>query len=554
MKNKKLIFCLIVGILLLGHFTLQFYLSRADSQTTDEGVHLSAGYTYLTKHDFRFNPEHPPLLKYLVALPLLALHPLVPPDSQYFGPVAGFYYDSWWEARAFGEDLMYKLGNNADQILGLARFPAVIITMLLGLSVFIIATRLWGKKGGFLSLLLFVFDPLILAHGHLVTTDIAASFGYIMTLYLLWVFLNKRTAINLFTLGIVLGIAELCKFTTIVLYPAIIVLTLYYFVSSKTRFKGFWRVFGMILFSFAISFLIIWDGYGFKSAPAPIYQNDINHATLNNFLLSDTFKVTRRVLIPRDYFKGLSMVVGHTENGHPSFLLGNVSQTGWWYYFPVVFLAKTPIPTLLIFCLALFILVKEKKDRQKKLFFLIGALIFFVFAMFSKANLGVRHIMPFYATMIVFAGSAIEAKKAGAFAKYAAGILILWLIVESVVVFPNFISYYNEFYGGTKNGYKVAADSNYDWGQDIKRIKSYINKKGIINPWVEYTWDSEKSLDYYNISRKPLNSINSGTDGFLIIGATALSSQSYYALQQMVPYDRITPSVFVFKIKGINGQ
>lgn len=546
LKNKLLI--IFVSLLLITQFIFQLSLAKTDSQTTDEAVHLSAGYTYLTKHDFRFNPEHPPLVKLLAGAPLLALKLNVPADKDYFDKAENYFYDSWKENRLYAEYFLYGLGNNADLILFASRVPMALLTLLLALTIFIISSKLWGTNGGVLSLGLYILEPIVLAHGHLVTTDIGVTLGYLLATSLLWRLLRSPNWINVVWFGLALGIAEEMKFTAIILVPAIFILLIYYAFAFKIRFKSLLALVGKIIVSGAIAFVIIWAGYFFKIDRAPQAQTT-QVEVLNQFTSSKTFDILKPILIPRDYFKGLALVLGHTQNGHDAYLLGKTSKTGWWYYFPVLFSAKTTIPFILIVVLSLFVIFKEEKNRRRSIFFLLCAAIFLAFAMSSKADLGVRHILPVYGILFVICGASAKtllAKKAG---RIILSLLILLILIEDIKTYPNYLSYYNELYGGTSNGYKIATDSNYDWGQDLKKIKAYLdNHPDISNPLIEYGWDGTQSISYYKIPAIPVGIFSPEYKGFLIIGATGLSTPTYASLKNVPIYARISPSVFVYKL------
>ena len=58
-------------------------------------------------------------------------------------------------------------------------------------------------------------------------------------------------------------------------------------------------------------------------------------------------------------------------------------------------------------------------------------------------------------------------------------VIVLWYFVVSVLTFPFYISYFNETIGGSINGYKYVADSNLDWGQDLKRLAEYVEENNI---------------------------------------------------------------------------
>jgi 4-amino-4-deoxy-L-arabinose transferase-like glycosyltransferase len=545
MKRKTLLIILVSG-LLITQFIFGLYLAKIDSQTTDESVHLSAGYTYLTKHDFRFNPEHPPLIKIIAASPLLLEKMKLPNDKLYFDKAGDFFYDSWREARNYGEDLLYSLGNDADFILLSARVPMLLVTLLLGLTIFVISSRLWGINGGILSLVLYILEPIILAHGHLVTTDIGAGLGYALTVYLLWLFLNKPNWKRTLLLSAALGISLLIKFTMVILVPAIVILFIYFWIAKRVDFKSALKMIGKLVIVALVAFLIIWGGYFFKTDRIP---QDTNSQAVSVLRSNKVIRFVNPILVPRDYYKGLAIITTHIKYGHDSFLLGQKSRVGWWYYFPVVFSAKTTIPLFVIVVLSVLIIFLSRKRRKKGIFFLIAALIFLGFAMLSKADLGARHLMPFYIVLIIIAGISAEFFRRTAWRQWLLIFLVAWLLFENYKVFPYYLSYYNEFYRGTQNGYKVATDSNYDWGQDLKRIKGFLsNHPEISKPYVEYGWDSEKALDYYQIERRPLGEYALNQTGYLIIGATALNDPVYNKLDKSKLYGRISPSVFVYKL------
>ena len=266
-----------------------------------------------------------------------------------------------------------------------------------------------------------------------------------------------------------------------------------------------------------------------------------------NGQLNNTYDKLRYVSTPREYFKGLAMVIWHTERGHNSFLLGETSGVGWWYYFPVLLALKTPIPTLILFLLGIIFALKDKMQFKRNLFFLSAGLLFLLFAMTSKANLGLRHVMPI--TPVLFVMSGILASIKIKYIKYITGAAIVWLAAIYLFSYPFYISYYNELAGGTKNGYKVALDSNLDWGQDLLRVRNYLMERGINDAFIDYAWDGELALDYYNIPRSATTVLDDSFRGYAVISATSLQLNTYEWLRDNYnPVDRVTPSVFVFKI------
>ncbi|MDH4358857.1 MAG: glycosyltransferase family 39 protein [Candidatus Berkelbacteria bacterium] len=548
-------------LLVLAFLSIQLVLSRLDSQTTDEAVHIAAGYTYLKTNDYRFNPEHPPPVKKLAALPLLFMK-LDTPDPTYWNAASSFFYDSWRENRQFGEDLIYSLKGNVQEILFATRIPMVLLSVALAIAVFMVSYRMWGGRGAIISLGLCLLDPLINGHSHLVTTDVAVSLGFLLSLYCFWIFLNAPSYKNALLLGLIVGFTQLFKFTAIIVYPAFLVLFLGFIIYRRVTAKSLLRIFGKIILSLAVILLVIFVGYGFSFYVAP--KSDVaieqlgqdtgfNDMIVEKISQSGSFREiydkARYVLVPKEYYKGLVMVFSHTRGGHDSYLLGETSKTGWWYYFPILVLLKTPIPALILVAVGLYFALKDKDKKKTAVFMLSGAFLFLLFAMSSKANLGLRHVMPIFPVLYVLSGSLglLKSRKLN----YLVLALFIWLVGEYIVAFPYYLSYFNQLAGGKWNGYKIASDSNFDWGQDLYRIKKYLDyNPGIDEPYIEYSWSGESALDYFGIKRRPLSELNAESKGYLIIGSSALVSEKYDWLREgYSPVDRITPSVFVYYLE-----
>jgi hypothetical protein len=315
-----------------------------------------------------------------------------------------------------------------------------------------------------------------------------------------------------------------------------------------------------------VALILIWASYGFTYRLPPevnsiqqifssnkpnaskdaLYQQQAGQMTGNrDRILTKAMNGARYVLFPQDYYKGVVSLLIHVGSGHGSFLLGHTSAQGWWYYFPVIFAAKTPIPELIGFVAAIFIIIRRR--NKPAAFFLLAALLYLAFAMTSKANLGLRHLLPIYPVVFISLGALANFKGSWKLLPIA---LAAFSIFGFITAYPYYLSYFNVAFGGTNNGYKIAADSNLDWGQDLKRIKAYLDKNNLgNNVFIEYGWNSELALDYYSIQRKPLAELAPDSSGYVVIGASALQSDAYKWLKDgYEPITRITPSVFLFQI------
>jgi len=176
------------------------------SPVLDEVPHIAAGYSYWMTGDFRLNPEHPPLVKLLSGLPLLAVQPRMDLDDPHWQRG-----DEW----LFGSAFLFKHNDNADTLLFLGRLPIVLLGLLLGFFVFLWSSALFGRKAGLFALVLYVFSPNILAHTRLITTDLAVTtFGFI-AMYFLWKFCTKEKEKDLLWSGGFLGFALASKYTAL---------------------------------------------------------------------------------------------------------------------------------------------------------------------------------------------------------------------------------------------------------------------------------------------------------------------------------------------------
>ena len=569
LKSKKMKkYLKISNIILISIFVFAFllliYSAKADTSTTDESVHLFAGYTYLTRGDFRLDPEHPPILKEISALPILAISNLKTPIDGLWDRAGNFYYDSWKETRTMSDSFLYTLENDASKLLFLGRLPFIFLTLVLGLAVYYWTNKLHGKKAGIFAAFLILFMPNILAHGRLINTDLGLTLFIFLSVYFWGEYLKKPLWKSLIFAGIFGGLAFASKYTSVLLIPIFLTLGLIKLFIDKN--SKYWTKYLLGLLGIGImAFIIIWFSYGFSiSAPPPpigtLSENIKMWANWNIPTIFDgIFDRIRPALFPADYYKGLILVIRHALGGHGSFLLGETSNTGWWYYFPVAIFVKTPIAFFIFLALSV---IGYKKVRTKEWFdealIIVPPLIYLLLSMNSKADLGVRHVLPIFPFLAICAAKSINLVKFSEIKiiNYSSkklisalvfSLLILWYLLSSVLSYPNYIAYFNESVGGSADGYKVLTDSNLDWGQDILRMKSFIDEHHLQNLYVVYPWDSEDGLRYYGINSKLLKPEDQGIKGDVIISATYLQSGAYDWLKKY-SYQQITPGVFYFRI------
>ena len=338
MSNRLTYF--LAGILLVAVFLLAFFSIKDDSLTMDELAHLPAGYSYLTQQDMRLNPEHPPLVKDLAALPLLFIENIKFPSE-----ISAWQKDvnGQWD---FGRYFLYQTGNPAEQMIFWSKIPMILLLILLGFYIFKWAKELFGKKTALLALFFFSFSPTFLAHGRLVTTDLGAALGVVLATYYFIKALKSPGVKNIVIAGLVFGVAELLKFSLILLVPLFGLMGLVWWLTKSGTFL---QTFKTGLLVFLIGIILIWPVYQYHTwnYPAERQLQD------SQIYLKDTVEPIKSVVLwmsdkpfvraYAQYFTGLSMIFQRVAGGNTTYFLGEVSNLGWRSYFPIVYAIKEPL-------------------------------------------------------------------------------------------------------------------------------------------------------------------------------------------------------------------
>ncbi len=565
-SSSKIPFWETAIIILLVVFTIQVIGGMWNNAATyDEVAHLPAGYAYVKNGDFRFNPEHPPLAKILASLPLLSMK--IPPIEE--NP----YWDSKNEWQ-YGRYFLFQSGIDADKALFNARLMMLLFALLLAAVVFLWSKELYGKSAAIFSLFLFAFEPNLIANSQVVHTDLGFSLFMTSFLYVLWKATKSRSKITSVFAGLCLGLALATKFTALVLFPIyFILIILYLFGKNDTTSHAKQQLSPKNQFSFRSSFYFV-----LIQLPILFF--------VASFVLAACYGFSSL----EKYLDGLLFVLDHNHKGNPAFLFGMYSDFGWWYYFPLAFLIKTPLPIIIFFSLSiLFFFIERlrnvsrrnsvqviKRNHNSKveptlyseLFLLLPAFLFMFLSLFSRINIGIRHILPIYPLIIILSGRYIHSL-------YSSGrraskkpwraftiILMIWLAASSILIFPYHLSYFNELILGPKHGYKYLVDSNLDWGQDLIRLKKFLDQEGEESLILSYNGSADahyygiryQYLPGYGLNYPQHYQIQYNRKEFIAVSATNLQSvffnlhDTYDWLKAKEPYARIGYSIFVWDI------
>jgi hypothetical protein len=417
------------------------------SHTSDEPVHIACGMEWLSKHSYRYEAQHPPLARVATAI----------------GPyLAGVRSYGTPTRLTEGLAVLFRDGHY-DRNLFLARLGILPFFWLASLVVYLSSKRYFGELTAAFAVFFFTFLPPVLAHAGLATTDMAvtAMVGASFIAGVLW--LERPTARYSLFFGALTGLAVLSKFSALPFIPASFATAFIWHVFAKrSNISSMLQTAKTRLPTFALAVLTgivtIWAGYRFSFGA-------VSFSSLH--------------LPAPELYAGIQEVMHHNRAGHRSYLLGQRSQFGWWYYYLVVLAVKTPLPFLVML---MYGLVRRK---ERKLTFATGLAMAFslgilLFSLKSQINIGVRHILPVYLGFAIVAGTGaagfVDRTRRSRVDAWIFGGLLLWMIATSLLSHPDYLSYFNAFAGNEPE--QVLVDSDLDWNQDLRRLAKRLQEVG----------------------------------------------------------------------------
>jgi Dolichyl-phosphate-mannose-protein mannosyltransferase len=572
-SRRPWIFLGVTALLAVLFLQLAFSVHR-NSITWDEDDHIYSGYMSWKHADFGLNPEHPPLVKLVAAIPLLGMQIKMPALQ-----------DRMFKHEAFlgGKDFFFK--NDADTMLFRARMAVSFFTLLLALLVFLAAQEMFGTGAAFIALTLLVFDPNLLAHGAVVGTDAALSCFMFATVYAFYRYVKAPSAWRVVVVGLAAGLALASKHTGILVFPMLFLLALCEVLrswqgrpssseTSRTSAAKRARQLAIALVAIsAVAITILWASYGFRyqaraegrqmNPPLAEFMQGLSRPREARLLQT----VARLHLLPESYIYGLADV-RIMSDFYASYLLGKDYPHGVWFYFPVAFSIKSSLSFLILLLLATWAIATCRFTAWREILFLtIPPIFHLIIAMSSGMNIGVRHILPMYLFLSVLIGGAvwkvIQHKRRWI---YVVAALLIFQAISTSRAYPAYMAYANELWGGPTHVHELLSDSNSDWGQQLHAVKRYLDQRGIKNCWFVYFGEGVIDASYYGIPCKPLPTQDSlwvneqidappAIDGTVLVSAGDLSGfefgagalNPYEQFKSLKPIAVIDYGVFVYE-------
>jgi hypothetical protein len=553
------------------------------SATTDEPLHFVGAWLQTHYGDFRCNPEDPPLWKYYVAwgtsIDDLKVDLTNPTGLPY----------------AF--DMMYRTpaNQNSDELISAARARMLLIAVVLGLLIAWWAWRLAGPVAAMIATTAFCLDPNFLAHSPLVKDDVPITLLFLAMMAAVWLLGERATVWRWFLTSLLLSAVLTTKFSGLLGIPMLGIALLLRAISpmdwrmlywvARTRWQRFFAAVALGTAALIFSYIFLWACYGFHfgstsdpkirmklTSAATLWarndviiqhgnpQPDIAQTTDLHQWLQDwrpdrfiraMYLLDRHHLMPEAWLSGF-IYTAATSRLRLTFLVGKIGVNGWWYYFPLAMLFKTPLATLSALALALgctiLFTVRRGASEMKSVVLrgywpltvtLVAPVIYMASAMSSSLNIGLRHVLPVYPFIFIFLGvvGAHLWQSRPRITGLVCGVLLLGLAGETFGAYPDYIPFFNLAARSWRDPLDLLSDSNIDWGQELLDLADWRHQHPTGQLYLSYFGAADPA--YYGIHfvrMKGAYSVYAGEDPIpgipRVFAISACSLQGTYVNQE----------------------
>jgi hypothetical protein len=445
------------------------------NQTWDEPAHVAAGMQWIDRGTYTYEPLHPPLARVFTAIgPWLA------------GIRSGGHESVWLEGNA-----IFHAGHRYDRNLALARLGVLPFFVIATVVVFAWAGRLGGPPAAIGATLLFTTLPPVLASAGIATTDMAIAATIVLALFCTILWLERPTAGRGILLGVAMAAALLSKFSALLFLPAgVAAIAIVRWRAAGSGEEPSPRASKMrgLRLAYVAALVTVWAGYRFAVGPLTTAATPDDARTNASDPLS---RLASAPVFPAPaLFEGVGHLAVKNRAGHKSYLLGDVRDTGWWYFFPVALAVKTPLAFILLCAAGALAAARPPPglDRRRQLEPLVIAIALLLVCIPSRITIGVRHVLPIYPFLAITAALGLarilRSGRGVPLAALCAALLLGWQLVSSARAHPDYLAYFNELAGSHPE--RVLVDSDLDSGQDLKRLADTLRARRIAAVWLAY--------------------------------------------------------------------
>ncbi|RSM85826.1 phospholipid carrier-dependent glycosyltransferase [Kibdelosporangium aridum] len=483
--------------------------------TIDEPVYVGAALVYVEQHSLRYNPEHPPLGKLIIATGLAFADARL--DPAFVG-----------DQTQLGRHVLYESGNDPGRLMLAARLPVIVLTLLFGLVVFSFARDLVGPVGGLVALALYAFSPDVIAHGSLATLDVPVA-GFLLTsVWLLWR-ARRRPALYLPLAGLAFGAALATKMSALAAFPVLLLLV----VLSVRRRRDLLRLGAAVVL---IAIAVVWASY---LVVDPLLRWETPPGLPQRALVD-------WLPVPEPYRDGMRVQFGFEDQVWGGFLFGRHYLGSLWYYLPAALLVKTPLGMLALWLAGAVVMFSRLRPAAP--YVLVPAAVLLAAAMTGDRDLGVRYAVFVPMFLTVAAGSVVTVRQR--WMRVTAAFLVIFAAVSSLRTFPYYLPYSNEAFGGPTKTHLRLHDSNVDWGQDLGRLADVLRQRYPGERiWLVYKGSgvpSHYGIDATDPRKVPPDQVR----GLLVVSDSAIAKADNHLtalIKSSTPIDEVGHSITIYR-------
>lgn len=381
-------------------------LTFTTPQDADEAAHIGTGLELLDSDSYKYERMHPPLARVIAALPAYLLL-----DKSQPAATCQEDFDQWYDhmkathqGDAFGHYCLMQMPHTFmdDHARYMGRMMMWGLYALTIWAVYLLARELtFAKEAACFSAALIGCIPIIMWLGRTVMTDLALVCFATFTLYGMARLIRTPNLPNAALLGFFAGLAALSKFTAPYFLP--FVAGLWLFVQPQKRLT----VLGYCMPALLVASFVLAIGWGFNV---------------------EAFR------------EGLITAELKAHHGHSGDLFyKGENHLGTWYFYPALFLIRTPICILLLAGVGAYWLYQT----NRRLCIQLAGAVFLILALSvpTKVNINIHHLALIYVPVCLLAGYScyrLFAKESGKVA--VAAVFVVLLSTGST---PNHLGYEN---------------------------------------------------------------------------------------------------------------
>lgn len=534
LRAAPVVLLVLLALLLVGSL-------RQTSVTVDEFAHLPAGLLYWQSGDFSTYHHNPPLVRLVAAAPVLALAP----DTSGLAPGT-----NRWET-----GLVFQRANRAryHQLFMAGRLAIVALTLVTGVLLYGWARRALGPLPGLVALFLFTLSPTVLAHGGLVTTDAGFALAFFACFAAAAAVFDAPSWPRVAALGVLLGIAQLAKFTALLAVPLLAGAWL-----AGARLGGgpfamlsLRQHAGRLAAVAGIALVVVNAGYGFAGTGRALGALPFVHPGLA--AVGSALGGLPSPL-PAEYWLGLDAQLAESGGQFRSYLLGETSTRGWLYYDAALLLFKVPFPLWLLLGGVAFSLARGalRPTPLLVLCLAVPALAVLLFSVATTIHLGIRYLLfalPFL--YLAAAHLALVARRVRG-VRLALLAALAWYGASSLAQYPHYLAYFSDVVGRSANGHRLLADSNLDWGQDLIHLRREMEQRGLEKVALAHFGLVDPSV--YGVRFEPLGANPDASVAAvsvnLLLGIDPWRQAEYVqALRGRTPFAKAGSSIWLFELE-----